>query len=252
MTTLLDGVNAAPGVRRAAATSAGTAHIDLGSMLENRRWRYRASPFPHVVARDVFSGTVASAITDAFRRVITDQSSVHYAPKHDFFGGPLTGAAPEPLHVFLAPEWHLVFARIFGVTLVPQVSAGLHRHRPGSRNGFPHNDIKPEVYTPTTGPPIQTIRGLSILYYLGNGPSRPTDGGGTGLYRHWSDPVTQPERVVPPIDNSLLAFPCSPFSYHSFLANSRQRDSIIVFLYRRLDQFVAEWGPEGLSQYADG
>jgi hypothetical protein len=205
------------------------------------------------VVRNVFADGLYRQIRASFQVAVSDATSVEYTAKHDFLGGPLTEAAPEPLQVFLSPLWHDVFARIFGVALVPQVSAGLHRHRPGSRNGFPHNDIKPEVFSPSTGPsPIDTVRALSILYYLGNGPWHPMDGGGTGLYRHWGDPVDHPVRMVPPLDNSLLAFRCSPFSYHSFLANAHRRDSIIVFLYQRLDEFVAEWGPEGLSQYADG
>jgi hypothetical protein len=201
----------------------------------------------------VFDQATYNAIRETFQRVVEDGTSVEYTAKHDFLGGPLTEAAPEPLHVFLSPAWHQIFARIFNVNLVPQISAGLHRHRPGSRNGFPHNDIKPEELSPSAASgPIQTVRALSILYYLGNGPWHPPDGGGTGLYRHWSDAVEEPVRLVPPIGNSLLAFPCSPFSYHSFLANTRRRDSIIVFLYRRLDEFMIEWGDEGLSQYADG
>jgi hypothetical protein len=99
---------------------------------------------------------------------------------------------------------------------------------------------------------VQMVRAASVIFYLNNPKWKPGDGGGTGLYRHWSDPVMFPAAVAPPLNNSFLAFECSPYSYHAFLANRQRRDSIIVFLYRELEDFVQQWGVEGLSQYADG
>ena len=226
-------------------------------VLANRRWLWRRKPFPHVTARQVF--------LPAF---YGEGESITYNSEYDFVGGPLTDAAPTPLQFFLSPEWHDPFVSMFGFEPVPYVSAGIHRHRPGSRSGFPHNDIKveplPQEASTTVGAGSpgqqmdikgvggQCVRGAAILFYLNGNGWQAGDGGGTGLYRHWSDAVTSPYSIIPPFDNSFLAFECSPYSYHSFLTNRRQRDSIVVFLYRSLESYLELWGQEGVSQYADG
>lgn len=220
----------------------------LEQVLANRRWAWRRSPFAHVVAWNVFRPRVYGDLVQAFQAFIQSDGALKYSDEHDFVGGPLTPDVAPPLDVFLSPTWHDVFGRLFGLDLIRHTSAGVHRHRPGSRSGFPHNDIKIE----RSAEGVDCVRAVALLFYLNSPEWRPGDGGGTGLYRHWSNPVDQPNIVIPPVDNSLLAFECSPYSYHAFLTNRRARDSIVVFLYRPLADFQAQWGPEGLSQYADG
>jgi hypothetical protein len=247
---------------------AAARQTSLRDMLFCRRWVLRRHPFVHVVATNVFRPAVYQQMVAVFRSYIADGSALRYDGKHDFYGAPLIPPLPHPLSVFMSAEFQKVFVDIFGVPTTGHTTGGAHRHTKGSRNGFPHNDISPErlsVVLPANeiadtgfaaaasadGDPETTVRALAILFYLNNGPWNPGDGGGTGLYRHWGDDVARPAAVAPPIDNSLLAFECSPYSYHGFITNRNRRDSIIVFLYRSLESYLAQWGVDGLSQFAD-
>jgi LPS sulfotransferase NodH len=239
---------------------------DLAPLLGNRRWWFSTRPFRHVVAHGVFAPEFYEQLLAAFQ-AMTDGDALAYNTEHDFVGRSLNTGTEGPLSVFVSEQWHDLFARLFGIVTTGQSTAGIHRHFPGSRNGFPHNDISPQPLVNDVMPDeiivhggadaapadnVETVRAVAILFYLNNGPWRPSHGGQTGMYRHWSDPVSRPLAAAPPVDNSLLAFECSPYSYHSFMANSTRRDSVISFLYRTLDDFVAVWGPDGVRQYAEG
>jgi 2-oxoglutarate-Fe(II)-dependent oxygenase superfamily protein len=235
----------------------------LAGVLANRRWLVSRRPFRHVRAGNVFTPAFYEELRAAFEARVDDEAALHYARQHDFYGAPMRADTTGPLGVFWAPRLHQAFLDIFGVEFSGLVTGGVHRHHPGSRDGFPHNDISPEHLSalpdgevlvsgdeqPADGP---YVRAVAILYYLNNGPWRPGDGGETGLYRHWSDPVAEPAATAPPRDNTLLAFECTPYSYHSFRANQRRRDSIIMFLHRSLGGYLDQWGDDGIAQYADG
>jgi hypothetical protein len=248
------------------AGSVSAAYTELDDLLSNRRWMLRQQPFQHVIADNVFKREAYREIVQAFRGYVGDGARLLYDGKHDFYGAPLIPPLPAPLSVFMSAEFQQVFIDIFGVPTTGHTTGGAHRHKPGSRNGFPHNDISPEQLSvalppneiattvaaaPTGTDPGQTVRAVAMLFYLNNGPWRPGDGGGTGLYRHWSDDVARPAAVAPPINNSLLAFECTPYSYHSFITNNSRRDSIIVFLYRSLQSYLDQWGADGVSQFAE-
>jgi hypothetical protein len=245
----------------------GAKHVDdLVPALSSRRWERHDSPFPHVTARRVFVPAIYESLVASFRALLDDKDTVAYNTKHDFVGLSLTPEIAGTLSLFLSRGWHDLVSRLFGVQTTGQTTAGVHRHLPRSRNGFPHNDIMPERLREAgraqeivdhgraqtrSGDGGLTVRAIATLFYLNNGPWCPDLGGETGLYRNWDDPVHQPEVRVPPIDNSLLSFECSPYSYHSFLQNRNRRDSVIVFFYHPIDNFVQLWGTDGLQQYAD-
>jgi 2OG-Fe(II) oxygenase superfamily len=84
--------------------------------------------------------------------------------------------------------------------------------------------------------------GHSDALYLCNPDWIEGDGGETGLYGSREDPVDRPIAVVPPINNSLLMFECTPYSYHSFLSNGRSpRNSVIVWLHREKVEVLSRW-----------
>jgi hypothetical protein len=245
--------------------TAGTA--DLAAVLANRRWQRRTRPFPHVVTENVFVPSFARRLVGDFERAL---EAAGYDTSHDFVGATLRRGGSGALDLFLSPAWHALAAGVFGVQGRSYLTAGIHRHRPGSRDGFPHNDIYPERLhvtamragpqgevladrtTDVDAPPgDRQVRAVAMLYYLGEDAWRPGDGGETGLYWDWKDPVGEPVRRMPPRSNTLFAFACHPHSYHSFISNHRRRDSVIVFLYRDVEDYVAHWGEEGLQQYAD-
>lgn len=234
---------------------------ELRPLLASRRWQWQQVPFPHVTATQVFTPEVYEQLATDFRAVMESVQGKHYNRQHDFFGSSLLPGQCRSLELFVSPAWFELFAALFGVRGAGYLTAGIHRHQPGSRNGFPHNDIYPEnlrarrndpdvlpLGRPTSG---KAVRAVAILFYLNNGPWTPGDGGETSLYRDWKDPVDEPVDSVPPRGNTLLAFGCHPHSYHSFRSNAKRRDSVISFVYRSVEDYQQLWGAEGLQQYAD-
>jgi hypothetical protein len=169
-----------------------------------------------------------------------------------------------------------MLARLFGVPATGDVNIGLHHHEPGSANGFPHNDLnpgwfprdedangngirlaRPDLVEYTTGdvrrPGIvarETVRAVACLIYLNNPPWSRGDGGSTGLYRAPSDPPNSPVAAVAPVNNSLLAFECTPHSYHGFLTNRvHPRDTIVMWLHRERQDAVQRWGQDAIVRY---
>jgi hypothetical protein len=214
-----------------------------------------------VIATNVFTAETYAQLVHDFRAVLNAQQGANYNRQHDFLGSSLFRGQCGSLELFLSPAWFALFSRLFQVDGASWLTAGVHRHRPGSRDGFPHNDIFPENLQSRGGNgdvlPFgsagngRAVRAVAILFYLNNGPWTPGDGGETSLYRDWKDPVDDPVASVPPCDNTLLAFGCNPHSYHSFRTNKKQRDSVISFVYRSVDDYTQLWGDEGVRQYAD-
>ena len=70
----------------------------------------------------------------------------------------------------------------------------------------------------------------------------PATGGETGLYAAKVDREHTTIELVPPADNTLLLFECSPHSYHRFIANpGRRRNCIIIWLHASVDAALSRW-----------
>jgi 2OG-Fe(II) oxygenase superfamily len=254
----------------------------LTEALANRQWIRRILPFPHVVATRVFVQDFYCQLEDAFRAVIarglSEQPSgsrlSRNIPGYDAYSLSLNGPGLEVFGVFQSWAWHGVLAGLFDLNATGHVNAGLHRHRPGSADGWVHNDLNPgwfadtenrdgvvvarhDLCSYTRGTPaspqvhvVQTVRAVAMVYYLANGPW-PEDEGGTGLYKTWDQPVQEPDVVVRPVDNSILIFECTPFSFHSFIGgNVRPRNSVIMWLHRPRTDIVARWGESAIRDWA--
>ena len=246
----------------------------LVEVLNNRRWLRRAHPFAHVVARNVFVQSfyerLAAAFEEVMSRGLSDQRSSNRLsrsmPGYDAYGMTFPVGQPEPFGLFLSRPWHDLLASLFQVQATGYVNCGLHHHPVGSEYGWVHNDLNPGWFvdypssdgvklvrhdlcnyafgdTVSNVTPLETIRAVAMLFYLDNPAWLPGDGGGTGLYCCKDDPVAKPFSVVPPINNSILVFECTPYSYHSFIRNWRQpRNSVIMWLHRPKVDVVARWG----------
>jgi len=246
----------------------------LAGYLLSRRWLRRSHPFAHVVAYDVFVPGVYAALCARFDEMLAGLNGHAYLDAHDIFGTTVTPASAAGLQPFASRAWHDLLATIVGVRATGHVALGMHHHKVGSADGFPHNDLnsgwfaadpgpgaielsQPEVVEYTTGTlrrpgvqPRENVRAVAVLYYLANGLWQPGDGGSTGLYTRASDPVRRPALVVPPLDNSLLAFECTPTSWHGFISNRRRpRNSIIMWLHRPKAEVVARWGAGAIVPY---
>ncbi len=162
-----------------------------------------------------------------------------------------------------------MIAGLFAVAASGDVNVTLHHHASGSQSGTVHNDLNPgwfvrpepsalqcevNVHDPAgcnyrTGQSssghetVERIRAIGLIYYL----DTPADvrGGGTGLYRSAHQPVTAPDVLVPPRNNALVAFECTPFSFHSFITNAGgPRNCVTMWLHRDKQQVVDRWGAD--------
>jgi hypothetical protein len=123
-----------------------------------------------------------------------------------------------------------------------------------------HNDLNPGQEAANTGSgepdllrsPFEplTVRAIAMIYYVGNAPWAPGDGGVTGLYFGPNDPVDRPAKVVPPINNSLLTFECTPKSFHSFISNRvHPRTCIVLWLHRHRADAILRWGEKTIIEW---
>ncbi|HXW35074.1 MAG TPA: 2OG-Fe(II) oxygenase [Acidimicrobiales bacterium] len=248
----------------------------MTDLLENRRWWVRTDPFRHVIARSVFKENVYRSLEQEYRETLAANGKT-YLDGHDLYGETLTADMTGALSVFLSREWHDLLAGFFDVNANCHVACGLHHHDVGSKDGFPHNDMNPGWFARTPDSVLdgvtlprpdlvrytdgrvlkpgvraeETTRAIAAIFYINNQPWRPGYGGSTGLYRSVKDPSKRPATSVPPINNSLLAFECTPFSFHGFIENNRQpRDSIVMWLHQPKDDVIRRWGEHAIIQYS--
>jgi hypothetical protein len=250
--------------------------LELDAMLANRRWCAYEKPFRHVRANDVFVPQVYENLVGGFEAVLarglserSDATRFARLSGYDAYGISFSDHLGAAFRVFVSRAWHDLVAALFDVETTGDIRGGLHHHRIGSRDGQIHNDLNPGwfvgdacshdvnvanlalcnyfngVTVAGAGPARETVRAVAMLYYLDNGASRVGDGGETGLYRQCGGPVGQPDVRVAPIDNSILLFECTPWSYHAFLGNPHKpRNSIIMWLHRPKSSVVARWGQD--------
>jgi hypothetical protein len=254
---------------------------DLASALANRAWLHRSQPFPHVVAHDVFTTDFYQsleaqlrAVLDAGLSEVPDRTRFsRNIPGYDSYGIGFGALMPHPIGLFLSPAWRDLVCGLFGVERTPYVFAGAHHHAVGSSSGFVHNDYNPvwfvrshdgRIRTPDparcaykTGEgtlpdsaKIEMVRGVAVLFFLLNDGWRPGDGGETGLYHLGRDPVDAPAVRCPPVNNSLVAFECTPHSFHTYLANPRlPRTSIIMWVHRGMADADAAHGVDAVERW---
>lgn len=244
--------------------------VALAGVLANRRWVRRSRPFPHIVARDVFTPDCYERLETHFGDLAREHRELFQRnmPGYDAASADLSQHADGPLGVFLSRQWHDLVAGVSGVAATGDVLASLHHHDPGGKSGWPHNDLNPgwfagpapgphEVrpafadgvgYHHGTRPPgieaRESVRAVSLLFYLGNPPWQPGDGGETGLFADVDG--RGPRAAVPPLNNSLVLFECTPFSWHAFLSNAKPRNSLVMWLHRPKDDAVARWGGDNI------
>ena len=250
-------------------------------VLAGSAWLRCSSPFPHIVARNVFKPGYYAALERQIYGILRQGLSEVPAPGrfsrnlpgYDAYAlglGPVPG---EPAELFFTREWREMLAGIWGVCPTPYMFAGAHHHAPGSAAGFIHNDLNP-VWFPRAaggrvqipdeqlcsyktgagplapGQKVEVVRGAALILYLANQEWRPGDGGETALYESSGVRVDDPVAAWPPENNSLVSFECTPHSFHTFLANTRiARTSIIMWVHRPLEEAVSLYGEDGLERW---
>lgn len=239
----------------------------LADVLAHRRWVRRRAPFPHVVATNVFVADFYDELDREFRRIFADHPEAFQRNMagYDASGTDLGRYRDGPLGLFVSRPWHDMIAAVAGVDATGDVSANLHHHDPGGASGWPHNDLNPGWFAdpspaaeevrltreagvdyhrgarPNGVAAHETIRAVSLLFYLANPPWQAGDGGETGLYRSGAD--RSPAATVAPVNNSLVLFECTPYSWHGFVSNRRHpRNSVVMWLHRRKSEVEQRWG----------
>jgi hypothetical protein len=249
---------------------AGSRLIDL---LSNRRWSYRTEPFPHIYAEEVFIPTVYNQLAASFREILARKPGLEAGGQRFQYHGsdgllmPFHPSLSGPLSLFVSRPWVDLVAQATGAHVTNDVNGALHYHRGGSKSGFVHQDFSScwfvdhprddginvtdtDLCCYRTGQtfagglvPKERVRAVAVFFYLNNPTWRPGDGGETGLYRSPNDPVDRPAAAIPPINNSMVIFECSPKSLHSFIKNKfNPTSSVVVWLHTTRQDAVAKWG----------
>ena len=255
--------------------AAGAGSSPLADVLGQRRWIQRTHPFRHIIAYDVFKPSVYSRLEETFLELLEENTRHPYLTAHDIHGQTLDDQIASRFDPLLTRPWHDLLTKILKINGTAHVAAGMHHHEVGSHHGFPHNDLNSgwflgnpepdrivlsgsgieyttgEVYNETADlSPVETIRAASVLFYLANPPWEIGDGGATGLYRSATDDIEHPAAVVPPLNNSLLMFECTPASYHGFVSNRRNpRNSIVMWFHRPKQEILDRWGEGAIVPY---
>jgi hypothetical protein len=238
-------------------------------------WGYRF-PFRHFRATDVLNAEGYGKIASAFGSILDMTARRGDAPYRLTRSNPNYDALMLAMDQQLAPsfapffssDWLTNLQHFFGLPEMGQVDGGLHSSPKGSRTGWIHTDLcsgwfheeKPpdgsilfpahmhcEYFTGRpkveSARPMEYIRAATLIYYLCNDGWQPGDGGETALYPS-ARPVSQSAvHLVPPLNNSLLLFECSPHSYHRFVANpGRPRNSLILWLHCTVEHAQSRWG----------
>jgi hypothetical protein len=177
---------------------------------------------------------------------------------------PLTSPDAGAFAPFLSFEWLTLVSRAMGLDATLEVDGALHSHPPGSRSGWIHNDYNPgwfaraaganEVYLNDGACNYRTgkmradgahgicrMRYVTLIFYLANQAWRPGMGGETGIYLSQKRSVDDADFFVPPRDNTLLLFECTPHSWHTFRTTTFQRNSITLWLHRDFDEARKQW-----------
>lgn len=250
------------------------------SWLGNRRWLFSRAPFHHLIVRNAFCDSTSQGLAAEFARLVALGLSerpcvgrfARNIPGYDAYALAFPSRLRGPFEVFHSRAFHDLIANVMGVAATGDVNGGLHHHPPASASGRPHNDLNPGYFIDaprpdgvnpsddtrcsyTTGRALnglrvrETVRAIAIIYYLHNGQWAQGDGGETALYRHEGEEFV-PTAMVPPVDNSLLIFECTPTSFHSFVTNHhRPRNSAILWLHRPRAAAVQRWGGESIVRW---
>jgi len=251
-------------------------------LVQNRRWELHKFPFHYYYARDVFFPIVYREIEGAFSTILERGLSEKICegrlsksiPGYGAYSLSFTGEEQGPLALFHSKLWHDMLARLLHINATNDIVIELHHHPAGNPNGWVHSDLNPGWFIENhksdginvlnsarcdyrTGKTIspeligrQTVRAAALLFYLGNQDWKCGAGGETGLYRGRNQRVDSPNVAIKPLNNSLIAFECTPYSFHSFLRNpTKPRNCLIMWLHRPHFEAVSRWSEHSFAHW---
>jgi 2OG-Fe(II) oxygenase superfamily len=238
------------------------------------KWWGHKYPFRHFRAESVLDVDAYERVSSAFVSILETTEGRNIGPyrlaktnpKYDALMLGMNEDLARSFDPFFSQAWLRELYKFVGLPEVNRIDGGLHSSPQGSHDGWIHNDLCSGWFdesSPEPGPfpnrkmceyfngtpkskgakPTEYIRAATMIYYLCNDGWRPGDGGETGLYPSSRMGLHTEFESVPPINNSVLLFECSPHSYHRFIANpGRTRNSIILWLHTSVARAESMWG----------
>lgn len=233
-------------------------------------------PFRHFRASQVFNPIDYQSLASAFSRVLqevnSDPKQQYNVERYNNYDALVIGMDARLSNQFkplFESSWIEELSRLMGIPFLPRISGALHSHPVNSRTGWIHSDYCPvwfdesvkqfesELLYPDhsrceyfTGKskvadalPKEYIRSASMIFYLCNDGWQEDEGGETVLYEAAHSHPYRAVEFIPPVNNSLLFFEISPYSFHTFITNRvRSRNSIILFLHSTIEFAKSRWG----------
>ena len=235
-------------------------------------WSYQ-HPFHHFRIQDALDPGRYRAVCEVFDRVRAGSEAPRYRmarsnPNYDALVLAVDAALAARLTPLFSPDWLQVLHRFLGFPCIGRIDGALHSSPAGSRDGWIHTDLCPVWFDesrPAAGAlrfpdrarceyfsgrrlhpeanAVEYVRAAVLIYFLCNDGWRPGEGGETGLYAAARQDRETRWVAVPPLNNSMLLFPCSPHSYHRFLSNpGRARNSVVIWLHSTVQHAQSLWG----------
>lgn len=246
--------------------------LDLKALIANRSWVRSNHPFPYVVAQDVFVDDIRDQLADEFNEMLAQGAFRQKDRNYGALMHEMSADQAGTLGIFTSHAWRDLLSHLFGRETISGVTVALHHHERDSGDGWIHSDLTPAWFlrpedpelTVTSGqggvlyrtgeapagvPVVSAARCISIMYYVANDRWRPGDGGETGLFAGKMG-VSAPAARMPPINNSLLAFECSPYSFHAYRNNHRsRRNAVVMWLHQSRESAEIQWGAGSLVEW---
>jgi len=248
----ISGLNFAPG---------GDFEALAPGLSSRAKWQRYDSPFRHVLASGVFTDTAYARIESAYQDLLGKATSRNR--DYDAHILRIDEAAAEKIAPLLSLPFLSLVQRSLELDAEAKLDAAIHYHPGGSRAGWSHNDFNPGRFPreavqdrifsnasnveyrvragePQSGNGLIYMRKIAAIFYVANPDWSPDHGGETGLYWNGGAGARLVKRI-PPVNNSLLLFECSPHSFHGFLGTSRPRGSIVFWLHVPLEDAMSRW-----------
>jgi hypothetical protein len=253
----------------------------IASALSGDRWLEYQSPFRHLRATNVFRRQTYEALELNFKRCLKESGGTEGGQNHNSgtrYDAWMMGITPATAPLFyplFSREWHDLISDLTGVRTTGHIDGGLHHHRVGSANGWIHNDLcigwfpgpceandialsdhvrcnySTGVFRDPHVQPVCVVRSVALIFYLANSDWAAGFGGETCLYETPFENIESASGKVPPINNSLVIFECSPYSYHSFQSNSRiERNCIVLWAHSTSETVSAKFGNTSIGRWS--
>ena len=240
------------------------------------QWWECSLPFRHFSATDVLDSESYNELCHQFSLILETTAGKRKGEykmrraqgNNDCLVLGLTDKLATAFSPFFTETWLRSLAELLDLKFLPRVEGALHSNPKASRTGWIHTDCcsawfdesnstTETLMLPPRGRcsyftgqakvpeanPKEYIRAATMIFYLCNDGWEQGDGGETATYSTDRETEDTMVKLIPPLNNSLFLFECTPHSYHRFITNpGRTRNSVILWLHSSVSDAEARWG----------